>query len=158
MFFFFFLQISEMMISFIVSSLFFSETACTLFFSSFLFLGFCQQALLLCFHVDLPSPPPPPPLIRPPSGRLFDVPVWLLGDVVMPVNNSTVPPCWTCVMPTVLAQQAAYFRGCVRLLLLASSGTENSQVLLSWILLRLKVSLQLLDCTACCFSTCDLWD
>ena len=57
-------------------------------------------------------------VIRPASGQFFDVPVQLLGDDMTPVNNGTVPLRRTCVVPTELAQRAAYFRG----LLLQSSG------------------------------------
>lgn len=61
-------------------------------------------------------------VIWPTWGQFFDVPVQLLGDSMIHVNNSTVPLYWTCVMPTVLAQRAAYFRSCTRLLLLLSSS------------------------------------
>lgn len=115
-----------------------SETASAIYLFIFCF-GFLPagSAVLPCLSVR--------PLlllllvIWPTSGQFFDVPVQLLGDAMMPVNNSTVPLCWTCVMPTVLAQQAAYFRGSTRLLLLPSSGIHwKLPDLLFWFLLLLR--------------------
>lgn len=90
------------------------------------FLVCISASRLCCASMSFCSPCPSLILVLiiwPTSGQSFDVPVQLLGDDMMPVNNSTVPLCWTCVMPTELAQQAAYFRGCtILLLLLPSSG------------------------------------
>lgn len=95
-------------------------------------------------------------VIWPTSGQFFDVPVQLLGDDVMPVNNSTVPLCWTCGTPTVLAQQAAYFRGSTKLFLPPCSSIHwklpRFTILVSITSLKL-FSCQPLFCAVCCIST-----
>lgn len=99
-------------------------------------LGFCQEALLF-FHVFQSATLQFLCMIWPSSGQFFEVPVQLLGDDVMPVNNSTVPLCWTCVMLTMLAQQAAYFRGCTRLQ--TKAFTASCLDLLFWFLLFIPI-------------------
>lgn len=89
-------------------------------------------------------------VIWPNSGHIFGVPVQLLGDDMMHVNNSTVPLCWTGVMLTVLAQQAAFFRGYIRLSSSSSRAkafTGNSSDLLLWFLLLLRNSPHICICS-----------
>lgn len=66
---------------------------------------FCQHAVLSYLSAH-PLPFLLLVFFLPTLEQFIEVPVQLLDDDVIPVNNSPVSLCRTCFMPTVLAQQS----------------------------------------------------